>query len=176
MLAKQNSREEVKFMNKNLSANDVVQGKLGDCWLISSMSIIASNDEYIRGKDISYCQRHPEFLTYGIHPQLFHCFAEYGMYVFKFFKNFKPIYVVVDDLFPIEESSYELIFAKSPEAGLQWVAFLEKAYAKLHHCYSNLISGDISQGLNDFTNAVPIKEDLNSEDDQLLNKLVKLNN
>lgn len=88
-------------MSSNLSANDVIQGKLGDCWLVSSLSIIASNDEYIKGKSMKECQRNPEELTYGIHPTLFHCFEEYGLYVFKFFKKFKPIYIVVDDLFPI---------------------------------------------------------------------------
>ena len=82
--------------------------------------------------------------------------------------------MVVDDLFPVETSSNELIFAKSPDPGLQWVAFLEKSFAKLHHCYSNLISGDISQGLNDLTNALPIKEDLDKNDPELLQKLTRL--
>jgi len=65
---------------------------------------------------------------------------------------------MVDDLFPIETTSNELLFAKSPNPGVQWVAFLEKSYAKLHHSYSSMISGDISQGLNDMTRALPIKE------------------
>ena len=43
---------------------------------------------------------------------------------------------------------------------MQWPAFLEKAYSKLHHAYSNMISGDIAQGLNDLTNSLPIKEGL----------------
>lgn len=63
----------------------------------------------------------------------------------------------MDSLFPVNVSNNELIFARSPDKGQQWVAFLEKAYAKLHHCYSNLISGDISQGLSDLTNTLPIK-------------------
>ncbi len=46
---------------------------------------------------------------------------------------------------------------------MQWVAFVEKAYAKLHHSYTNLVSGDISQGLNDLTNALPIKESLTAD-------------
>lgn len=94
---------------------------------------------------------------YGVNPLLFKFFIKYGIYVFKYFKKFQPIYVIVDDLFPVETSSNELIFAKSPDAGMQWVAFLEKSYAKLHHSYSNMISGDIAQGLNDLTNALPIK-------------------
>jgi hypothetical protein len=46
------------------------------------------------------------------------------MYVFKYYKKFQPVYVVVDDLFPVETSSSELLFAKSPNEGVQWVAFL----------------------------------------------------
>ena len=53
-----------------------------------------------------------------------------------------------------------MLFAKSPDTGMQWPAFLEKAYSKLHHTYSNMISGDIAQGLNDLTNSLPIKESL----------------
>lgn len=85
-------------------------------------------------------------------------FVDYGIYVFKYFKKFKPVYVLVDQLFPVEEALNELIFAKSPNPGLQWVAFLEKSYAKLHHSYTNLISGDIAQGLCDLTNALPLKD------------------
>lgn len=55
------------------------------------------------------------------------------------------------------------MFAKSPEASASWPSFLEKAYAKLHHTYSSMISGDISQGLNDLTNSLPIKEKLSEE-------------
>ena len=39
-------------MTKDLRSTDVVQGKLGDCWFVSALSIIANNDEYIRGKSI----------------------------------------------------------------------------------------------------------------------------
>jgi hypothetical protein len=60
----------------------------------------------------------------GINPFLFKFFIRFGIYVFKYFKDFKPIYVVVDDLFPIETTSNELLFAKSPNPGVQWVAFL----------------------------------------------------
>ena len=82
------------------------------------------------------------------------------MYVFKFYKKFQPVYVVVDELFPVQTGVEELLFAKSPDPGMQWPAFLEKAYSKLHHAYSNMISGDIAQGLNDLTNSLPIKEGL----------------
>lgn len=79
-----------------------MQGRLGDCWFVSSLSIVASKDEYITGKAISECTTAPENLIYGVHPVLFQCFDNFGLYVFKFFKSFKPIYVVVDDLFPVD--------------------------------------------------------------------------
>jgi hypothetical protein len=83
-------------MNDDLKSTDVVQGKVGDCWYVSALSIIATNDEYIKGKSIDKCEKDPSLLTYGIHPLLFHSFVKYGLYVFKFFKKFKPVYVVVD--------------------------------------------------------------------------------
>lgn len=67
-----------------------------------------------------------------------------------------------------------MIFARSPELNLQWVAFAEKAYAKLHHTYSNMISGDIAQGLNDLTNSIPIKQVLNLGNQNNLDKIKQL--
>jgi hypothetical protein len=65
---------------------------------------------------------------------------------------------------------------------MQWVSFAEKAYAKLHHTYSNMISGDIAQGLNDLTNSLPIKEVLNKDEKRddvdkkkIKDNLIKLN-
>ena len=72
--------------------------------------------------------------------------------------------MIVDDLFPVESSTNDLIFAKSPKPNIEWVSFAEKAYAKLHHSYTNMISGDIAQGLNDLTNFLPVKQLLLSED------------
>lgn len=36
--------DKVTFMEGKLSPNDVVQGNIGDCWYVSSLSIIATND------------------------------------------------------------------------------------------------------------------------------------
>lgn len=37
------------FVTNDASANEVLQGKLGDCWFISALSVLASKDELIRG-------------------------------------------------------------------------------------------------------------------------------
>ena len=41
--------EEPKFIDDGLAANDVKQGKLGDCWFIGALSVIATRDELLRG-------------------------------------------------------------------------------------------------------------------------------
>lgn len=37
------------FINEGASANDVKQGKIGDCWLISALSVLATRDELLTG-------------------------------------------------------------------------------------------------------------------------------
>jgi len=86
-------------MKRDLKSTDIVQGLLGNCWYVSALSIITQNDEYIKGKSVEKLRS--DEITSGICPPLFHYFINYGMYVFKFFKKFKPVYVVVDDLFPV---------------------------------------------------------------------------
>lgn len=38
-----------QFVDDGVASSDCVQGKLGDCWLISAMSVLATRDELIIG-------------------------------------------------------------------------------------------------------------------------------
>ena len=78
----------------------------------------------------------------GVWPPVFHFLSLYGIYVFKFYKNHRWVYVMVDDLLPCNKD-YDLLFARSDEPLEFWVSLVEKAYAKLHHNYFNLNEGDI---------------------------------
>ena len=41
------SKEQTpKFLDKGAQSNDVIQGYLGDCWLIGAFSVLATNDQH----------------------------------------------------------------------------------------------------------------------------------
>jgi calpain len=70
----------------------------------------------------------------GLYPPIFHSFSEYGIYVIRFFKDYSWRYVVIDDTLPCKENG-EIIYSKCKNPLELWVSIVEKAYAKLHHCY-----------------------------------------
>ena len=92
----------------------------------------------------------------GVYPPIFHPFAQYGIYVMTFMKNYKWRYVVIDDKLPCRENG-DILFGHNATASETWVGLIEKAYAKLHNCYMSLKSGDIAQGLSDLTGKVAEK-------------------
>mmetsp|Transcript_40465 Transcript_40465/g.38964 ORF Transcript_40465/g.38964 Transcript_40465/m.38964 type:complete len:87 (+) Transcript_40465:635-895(+) len=76
-------------------------------------------------------------LSTGLYPPLFHMYRKKGLYVIRFFKDFKWRYVIIDDRLPCNKST----FPRKPYYGTctnlheLWVPLVEKAYAKLHGCY-----------------------------------------
>jgi hypothetical protein len=155
-----------EFLFEGATSNDVNQGALGDCWFIGAMSILSSDDRYIRGnfkpdmsKPTEVTKIESNGMMTGVYPPIFHQFRKYGIYVLRFFKNFQWRYVIIDDKLPCYKGSGvpELIFASCSAENEFWVPLFEKAYAKLHKNYQALFSGDISDALVDFTGLVSEK-------------------
>jgi hypothetical protein len=96
-------------------------------------------------------------LSKGVYPPLFHMYRKKGIYVLRFFKDFKWRYVIIDDRLPCGTNNGQPVFGKCKQIHELWVPLIEKAYAKLHGCYETLISGFIDDGLTDMTGLVAEK-------------------
>jgi len=118
---------------------DVVQGKLGDRWLVQCLGCLYSS----------------KGLFYRVVPadQGFHSSDEYaGIFRFRIWWSGSWREVIVDDRLPTV--SNRLVFISSARSTEFWPALLEKAYAKLHGSYEALKYGSVLDGLADLTGGV----------------------
>lgn len=115
-----------------ISQGDVIQGSLGDCWMISALAVLAQH-----GADLL------RDLVVSEHP-------EAGFYQFRFWKNGQWRLVTVDDRLPCSKSG-ALLFGSCRDTSEFWVPMIEKAYAKIHGSYQALVSGKTTDALVDFT-------------------------
>lgn len=155
------------FMDNGAESNDVIQGYLGDCWFIGALSIIATNDELLfhdlkieELKNGVICDELAGKLVKGVYPKIFHHLSQFGIYVFRFFKNYQWVYVLIDDRIPCysgNEASPDIVFAKCHNRCEFWVPLIEKAYAKLHGNYWALVGGQLDDALVDMTGRVSEK-------------------
>jgi calpain len=160
--------EGYKFLNEDASSNEVLQGALGDCWFIGALSVLATRDELLIGgldtfvitDDFEVTSPIAKAMSEGVYPPIFHSYARYGIYVFRFFKNFSWRYIIIDGRIPCYKSNKQPVFARCKEIKELWVPLIEKAYAKLHMCYESLVSGFIDDGLTDLTGFVAEKINL----------------
>lgn len=79
---------------------------------MGALSVLATKDELLRGG--SKNTKTTEFrkneidaemawkLSQGVYPPIFHMYRAKGLYVFRFFKNYKWRYVIVDSRVPLQ--------------------------------------------------------------------------
>ncbi len=119
------------------------------------MSVIAERDELIIGgregmeldPNMIVDKETASILSKGVYPPIFHRYRSIGLYCIRLFKNFTWIYVLVDERFPISKKTGKLIYGRSINVSELWVPIIEKAYAKMHGCYENLVSGYVDEGV-----------------------------
>jgi hypothetical protein len=120
----------------SISADDIKQGHLGNCWFLSTLAAMTEFPELI--KDIfrdSFAQR--SILTEngektGVSPV--------GLYHLCFYKGGLKTTIRIDDYIPCEPgpklpNRYGPLFSKSNGDEL-WVLLAEKAFAKIHGSYT----------------------------------------
>lgn len=132
------------------NSGDVIQGGLGDCWLLGAMAIVATRPDLIRplfaGKKVESFNLRMKSLIFfspGSSP-------EHHYYIVKFFILGEWRWVVVDDALPVG-SGGELRFARNRDPNEFWVSILEKGYAKLFRSYGALEGGNTAEALCDLT-------------------------
>ena len=111
---------------KGIGAQDVKQGKLGDCWFLSTLATLAAQPDKIRE---CFCIEEDDTLlgSKGLWDQC----KQYGIVVCRFMKNFEWYYVIIDDRIPVFDKSGKPVFAHGYDENELWVPLIEKAYAKL---------------------------------------------
>jgi hypothetical protein len=119
------------------------------------MSVLATRDELLTGgragmeydNEMIVDKEIASILSKGVYPPIFQKFRKIGLYVIRIFKNFTWIYVIVDERLPIDKNTKKPIFGRCRNLHEIWVPIIEKAYAKIHGCYENLISGYVDEGI-----------------------------
>ncbi|KAI5465326.1 hypothetical protein BGZ63DRAFT_373306 [Mariannaea sp. PMI_226] len=157
--------EEPTFL-KNVKPGDVMQGGLGDCWIMASMSALANTEDGIKRVCVAYD-------------------TKIGIYGFVFFRDGEWIYSIIDDKLYLKSPCWDspsmqrdllqqidredvenyyrktyqtgskaLFFAQCKDQNETWVALVEKAFAKTHGDYASLSGGWIGEGIEDMTGGV----------------------
>ena len=126
-----------------VAPGDVIQGALGDCWLLGAMSVLAVRDTLLH--------------------QLFKAaYPAQGIYVLQFFKGGAWQEVIIDDLIPCGVDGTPA-YARCSDPSELWVQLLEKAYAKVHGCYEALDGGSVAEALADLSGGLSEKLSLGGE-------------
>lgn len=119
---------------KGISASDIRQGSLGNCYFLCSLASLAEQ---------------PELITRLFDVQKYN---ENGVYSVWLNINGGWQQFVVDEYFPSVQKGqkFDLAFSKTDQKEL-WVILLEKAYAKAYGSYWDIVGGDPVHALRDLT-------------------------
>ncbi|XP_036005988.1 calpain-5 [Fundulus heteroclitus] len=132
-----------------ISAHDLHQGQLGNCWFVAACSSLASREALWQKvipdwKEQEWDKENPD--SYA------------GIFHFQFWRFGRWVDVVIDDRLPTVNG--KLVYCHSNDKNEFWSALVEKAYAKMCGCYEALDGGNTADALVDFTGGVSEPVDL----------------
>ena len=117
------------YDEKKFSFDSILQGSIGDCYLISELCEISQYPKLLVNNDklensINLINKYD---------------SEVGYYEFKLFIDGEYQIVILDDYIPYDEEIEDISFAKTSK-NYYWVCLVEKAFAKVLGGYSNIIN------------------------------------
>ena len=161
--------EEIKkHLATLVERGDVRQGKLGDCYLLGAISMLAENPLHLMhvfpdvpedcpGPDSNRVpgERAGEFEQ---------VFNRGGVYALRLYDGNDFRIVVVDDWLPCDSDGTPSFAKPAPEDtdGIVeiWPLIVEKAYAKFKGSYEAIVGGLTEEALHDLTGGLPVSHDL----------------
>ncbi|KZP03453.1 cysteine proteinase, partial [Athelia psychrophila] len=129
------------FFENGVACSDVIQGRLGDCWLISALAAVSTREGLIE----KICVARDEKL-FTIAPR----WESLDQKQQALYHNDRDKYEKIG-----RKGSNVLYFASGRSENETWVPLLEKAYAKLHGDYDSLEGGFANEGIEDLTGGIP---------------------
>eukprot|EP00826_Nyctotherus_ovalis_P046264 TRINITY_DN5203_c0_g7_i2.p1 TRINITY_DN5203_c0_g7~~TRINITY_DN5203_c0_g7_i2.p1 ORF type:complete len:489 (+),score=145.22 TRINITY_DN5203_c0_g7_i2:152-1618(+) len=130
-----------KIFHGTVSPMDLVQGALGDCYLLSAISVMGE-------RNIHLCIKSNEEQ------------AKSGAFLVKLFRGGEyEEYLLIDDFFPLNYENKWLFaqcdMTEENQALEMWPMILEKAYAKLYKSYERIAGGKVHIALAELTGGIP---------------------
>jgi len=136
-------KDQIKLFDE-ISQENIVQGSLGDCYLMGSLIVLSENPQTIK----------PLFKN-GLNK-----FGLYGIWVCE---SGAWRLLILDHSIPCSSASSGPCYARAKNNEL-WVMLIEKAYAKAYLGYKNIILGFAGDALKDLTGAPSEYIDLENEE------------
>ena len=113
-------RSRPSLFSKGVDPDDVVQGRLGNCWFLQCIAALATR---------------PHLIERLIFPKTY---SPEGVYTVKVFDEGEWYYILIDDYMPCQGNNYSCCRSRGDKI---WPQILEKAYAKLHTCFQSMVGG-----------------------------------
>jgi len=113
---------------------DMGQGSIGNCWFISGAATMAERPGRID----------KVFDNVGLN--------DAGFYQVQMYKLGSPITIQIDDKLPLTENS-QTVYAEVSKDGALWGPLIEKAFAKYHGNYDQLVAGVAGRAIGTLTGA-----------------------